>query len=87
MSGSSQFNVATGQNSCSSPSRKTDAAHNKIQHYGGLNVSDITNSILVASIRQSTRKKCNPFQEKLHAYCQGNNISPVTPNITNFLDF
>ena len=48
--------------SCSSLSRKIDTAHNKIQHYGGLNVSDTTNSILVASLRESTRKKYNPYQ-------------------------
>ena len=82
-----KFNIATGQNSCSSLSRKTDALHNKIQHYGGLNVSDTTNSILVASLRESTRKKYNPYQQKWHTYCQENNINPVTPNITNVLDF
>ena len=43
--------------SCSSLSRKIDTAHNKIQHYGRLNVSETTNSILVASLRESTRKK------------------------------
>ena len=72
--------------SCSSLSRKIDNAHNKIQHYGGLNVSDTTNSILVASLRESTRKKYNPYQQKWHIYCQENNINPVTPNIT-VLDF
>ena len=82
-----KFNIATGQNSCSSLSRKTDAAHNKIQHYGGLNVGDTTNSILVASLSESTRKKYNPYQQKWHIYCQENNINPVTPNITNVLDF
>ena len=73
--------------SCSSLSRKIDTAHNKIQHYGGLNVSDTTNSILVASLRESTRKKYNPYQQKWHIYCQENNINPATPNMTNVLDF
>ena len=80
-----KLNTATGHNSCSSLSRKIDTAHNKIQHYGGLNVSDIT--ILVASLKESTRKKYNPYQQKWHTYCQENNINPVTPNITNVLDF
>ena len=71
--------------SCSSLSRKIDTAHNKIQHYGGLNVN--TNSILVASLRESTRKKYNPYQQKWHIYCQENNINPATPNMTNVLDF
>ena len=83
---SNKSNIATGQSSCSSLSRKIDTAHNKIQHYGGLNVSDTTNSILVASLRESTRKKYNPYQQKWHIYCQENNINPVTPNIT-VLDF
>ena len=78
---SNKFNIATGQNSCSSLSRKTDTAHNKIQHYGGLNVGDTT------SLSESTRKKYNPYQQKWHIYCQENNINPVTPNITNVLDF
>ena len=54
---SNKFDIATGQSSCSSLSRKIDTAHNKIQHYGRLNVSETTNSILVASLRESTRKK------------------------------
>ena len=54
---SNKSNIATGQSSCSSLSRKIDTAHNKIQHYGRLNVSETTNSILVASLRESTRKK------------------------------
>ena len=58
---SNKFNIATGQNSCSSLSRKIDTAHNKIQHYGGLNVSDTTNSTLVSSLRESTRKKYNLY--------------------------
>ena len=47
---SNKFDIAKGQSSRSSLSRKTDTTttHNKIQHYGGLNVSDTTNSILVA---------------------------------------
>ena len=73
--------------SCSSLSRKIDTVHNKIQLYGGLNLSDTTNSILVSSLRESTRKKHNPYQQKWHIYCQENNINPVTPNITNVLDF
>ena len=52
-----------------------------------VDVSDTTNSILVASLRESTRKKYNPYQQKWHTYCQENNINPVTPNITNVLDF
>ena len=84
---SNKFDIATGQSSCSSLSKKADTVHNKIQHYGGLNVSDTTNSILVASLRESTRKKYNPYQQKWHVYCQENNINPVTPNITNVLDF
>ena len=84
---SNKFNIAKWQNSCSSLSRKIDTAQYKIQHYGGLNVSDTTNSILVASLRESTRKKYNPYQQKWHTYCQENNINPVTPNITNVLDF
>ena len=43
---SNKFDIATGQSSCSSLSRKIDIAHNKIEHYGGSNVSDTTNSIL-----------------------------------------
>ena len=84
---SNKFNIATRQSSCSSLSRKIDTAHNKIQHYGGLNVSDTTNSILVASLRESTRKKYNPYQQKWHTYCQENYINPATPNITNVLYF
>ena len=84
---SNKFDIATGQSSCSSLSRKTDTAHNKIQHYGGLNISDTTNSILVASLQESKRKKYNPYQQKWHIYCQENKINPVTPNITNVLDF
>ena len=84
---SNKFNIATGQSSCSSLSRKIDTAHNKIQHYGGLNVSDTTNSILVASLRESTRKKYNPYQQKWHTYCQENYINPATHNITNVLYF
>ena len=38
---SNKFDIATGQSSCSSLGRKTDTAHNKIQHYGRLNVSGI----------------------------------------------
>ena len=82
-----KFDIATGQSSCSSLSRKTDTAHNKIQHFGGLNVSDTTNSILVTSLRESTRKKYNQYQQKWHIYCQENKINPVTPNITNVVDF
>ena len=48
-----KFNIAKEQSSCSSFSRKIDTAHNKIQPYGGLNVSGTTNSILVASSRES----------------------------------
>ena len=59
-----KFNIATGQNRCPSLSRKIDTAHNKIQHYGGLNVSDTINSIFVASLRESKRKKYNPYQQK-----------------------
>ena len=84
---SNKFDIATGQSSCSSLSKKADTVHNKIQRYGGLNVSDTTNSILVASLRESTRKKYNPYQQKWHVYCQENNINPVTPNIKNVLDF
>ena len=83
---SNKFDIVTGQNSCSSLSRKTDTAHNEIQHYGGLNVSDTTNSILVASLRESTRKKYNPYQQKWHIYCQENKINLVKPSITNILD-
>ena len=36
---SNKFNIATGQNSCSSLNRNIDTAHNKTQHYGGLNVT------------------------------------------------
>ena len=54
---SNKFDIATGQSSCSSLSRKIDTAHNKIQHYGRLNASETTNSILVASLRESGRKK------------------------------
>ena len=43
-----KFDIATGQSSCSSLSRKTDTAHNKIHYNGGL---------FVASLRESTRKK------------------------------
>ena len=82
---SNKFNITTGQSSCSSMGRKIDTAHNKIQHYGGLNVN--TNSILVASLRESIRKKYNPYQQKWHIYCQENNINLATPNITNVLDF
>ena len=82
-----KFNIATGQNRCPSLSRKIDTAHNKIQHYGGLNVGDTTNSILAAPLRELTRKKYNPHQHKWHTYCQENKINAVTPNITNVLDF
>ena len=84
---SGKFNIATRQNKCSSISIKIDTAHNKTQHYGGLNVNDTTNSILAASLRESKRKKYNPYQQKWYTYCQKNNINPITPNITNILDF
>ena len=42
---SNKFNIATEQCSCSSLSRKIGNAHNKIQHYGGLNVSETTSWI------------------------------------------
>ena len=67
--------------------KKIDTVHNEIQHYGGLNVSDTTNSILVASLRETKRKKYNPYQQKWHIYCQEKNINPATPNITNVVDF
>ena len=83
---SNKFNIAVGQSSCSSLCRKIDTAHNKIQHYGGLNVSDTTNSILVASLRESARTKHNPYQQNWRIYCQENNINLATHNITNVLD-
>ena len=49
-----KFNIAKEQSSCSSLSRKIDTAHNKIQPYGGLNVTGTTNCILVTSSREST---------------------------------
>ena len=73
---SNRFNIVTGQSSCSSLCRKIDTAHKNIQHYGGLNVSDTTKSIIVTPLRESTRKKYNPSQR--------NNIAP---KITNVLDF
>ena len=76
-----KFNIATGHNSCSFLSRIIDTAHNKIQHYGGLNVSDTTNSILVASLRELTREKYNTYLQKWHIYCQETNY--VTSNIQN----
>ena len=79
--------IATRQSSCSSLSRKINAAHNKIQHNGGLNGNDTTNSILVASLRESEMKKYNPYQQKWHIYCQEDKIHPVMPNITNVSDF
>ena len=82
-----KFNISTGQSSCSSLCRKIDTAPNKIQHYGGLKASDTTSSILVASLRESARKKYNPYQQKRHIYCQENKINPATPSITNALDF
>ena len=76
---SNKFNIATGQRSCSSLSRKIDIARHKSQHYGRLNVSDVTNSMLVASpLRESAR---NPYQQKQHIYCQGNNINPACTTI------
>ena len=80
---SNKLNIATGQSGCS---RRIDTTNSKIQNYGGLNVSDTTNSILVASLRESARKKHNPYQQKWHMYCQENKINPVTHNITNILD-
>ena len=59
-----KYNIATGQSSRSSLGRKIDTAHNKIQYYGGLNVSDTINSIFVVSLRESKRKKYNPYQQK-----------------------
>ena len=82
-----KFDIATGQVICLFFSRNIDTAHNKIQHYSGLNVNDTTNSVLVASLRESTRKKYNSYQQKCYIYCQEININPVTPNITNVLDF
>ena len=82
-----KFDITTGQSSCSSLSKKIDTAHNKIQYYGRSDVSDTTNSLLVASLTESSRKICNPYQQKRHIYSQENNINPVTPNITNVLDF
>ena len=84
---SNKFDIATGQSRCSSLSRKIDTTHNKIQHYGGLSVSDRTNCIFVASLRESIRKKYNPYQQKWDIYCQENNINPVTPNSTKFFRF
>ena len=78
---SNKFDIATGKSSYSSLNRKIDTAHNKIQQY------DTINSILVASPRESTRKKYNTYQQKWHIYCHENNINPVTPNITNVIDF
>ena len=78
---SNKFDIATWQSSCSSLSRKSDSAHNKVQHYGGLNVSDTTNSILVASLRELTREKYNTYLQKWHIYCQETNY--VTSNIQN----
>ena len=76
---SNKFNIATGQRSCSSLSRKIDIARHKSQHYGRLNVSDVTNSMLVASpLRESAR---NPYQQKQYIYCQGNNINPACTTI------
>ena len=76
---SNKFNIATGQRSSSSLSRKIDIARHKSQHYGRLNVSDVTNSMLVASpLRESAR---NPYQQKRHIYCQGNNINPACTTI------
>ena len=67
---SNKFDIATGQSRYSSISRKIYTAQNKIQQY------DTTNSILVASPRESTRKKYNPYQQKWHIYCHENNINP-----------
>ena len=53
---SNKFNITTGQNSCSPLSRNIDTAHNKIQHYGGVNVSETTNSKLVASSTKRVNK-------------------------------
>ena len=80
---SNKFDISTGQSSCSSLSRKIDSAHNKVQHYGGLNVSATTNSILAASLRESTREKYNIYLQKWHIYCQENNTNSETSNIQN----
>ena len=61
---SKKFDIATGKSSCSSLSRKIDTENNEVQHYGGLNASNKTNSIFVASLRESTRKKYNQYQHK-----------------------
>ena len=37
-------------------------------------------------LRESTRKKYNPYLQKWHICCQESNINPVTPNITNVSD-
>ena len=58
---SNKSDIVTGQSNYLSFSRKIDTAHNKIQLYGELNVSGTTNSILVTSLRESKRKKYNPY--------------------------
>ena len=56
---SNKFDIATGQSSCSSFSRKIGTAHKIIHPHGRLNVDDTTNSIHVVLLRESRRKNYN----------------------------
>ena len=43
--------------------------------------------ILVASLRELARKKYNPYQTEMAYILPREQHHPVTPNITNVLDF
>ena len=82
-----ESDITTRQNSNTSTRREANIACNNIQFGGLTDVSDTTNLILQASLRDSTKKKYNSYHKRWIQYCQDNDVNPITPNIANVLEF